>query len=49
MNVDIESSWKTRLNDEFQKPYFLDLVSFLKQEYLNQTIYPPGSLIFNAF
>ena len=49
MNVDIENSWKTRLNNEFQKSYFLDLVCFLKQEYLNQKIYPPGSLIFNAF
>ena len=49
MNVTIESSWKQKLNSEFQKPYFLNLVSFLKDEYSTQVIYPPGSLIFNAF
>tara|TARA_Y100001968_G_scaffold330052_1_gene380865 strand:+ start:856 stop:1518 length:663 start_codon:yes stop_codon:yes gene_type:complete len=49
MNVDIENSWKKRLSHEFQRPYFLNLVSFLKQEYADQKIYPPGSLIFNAF
>ena len=49
MNVEIENSWKQRLSREFQKPYFLDLAHFLKQEYSAQKIYPPGSLIFNAF
>ena len=49
MNVQIESSWKEKLDIEFQKPYFLDLVSFLRNEYSNHKIYPPGPLIFNAF
>ena len=49
MNVNIESSWELKLNKEFQKPYFLDLVSFLKKEFTSKDIYPPGSLIFNAF
>ncbi len=49
MNVKIEASWKARLNQEFEKPYFANLVSFVKEEYTNQTIYPPGKLIFNAF
>lgn len=49
MNVKIESSWKEQLQEEFNKPYFQNLVSFVKKEYKSQTIYPPGSLIFNAF
>lgn len=50
MNVTIESGWKTVLQHEFQQPYFAGIVSFLKQEKAaGKTIYPPGSLIFNAF
>ncbi len=49
MDVKIESSWKTRLTGEFEKPYFTQLVSFVKEEYQSQKIYPPGKLIFNAF
>ncbi len=50
MNVKIEESWKEVLKDEFSKPYFIQIVSFLKQEKSeNKTVYPPGPLIFNAF
>jgi uracil-DNA glycosylase len=49
MNVNIAESWKNRLQNEFEKPYFVDLVNFVKQEYNIQKIYPPGKLIFNAF
>ena len=49
MNVKIEPSWKSLLFDEFDKKYFQDLVSFVKSEYQNQTIYPPGNKIFAAF
>lgn len=49
MNVRIESSWKTRLQTEFEKEYFIKLAEFVKEEYRKATIYPPGSLIFNAF
>lgn len=49
-NVKIEESWKTVLKDEFQKPYFQSLATFLRNAKTNnKTIYPPGSLIFNAF
>ena len=49
-NVKIEESWKTALSDEFSKPYFKNLISFLKQEKADgKTIYPAGSLIFNAY
>ncbi|MCS7073813.1 MAG: uracil-DNA glycosylase [Bacteroidia bacterium] len=50
MNVQIEESWKEVLRSEFEKPYFAELVSFLKTEKLSgQVIYPPGPLIFRAF
>ena len=49
MDIKIESSWKEQLKDEFEKPYFTDLTSFVKSEYTTQKIYPPGKLIFNAF
>ena len=49
-NVKIEESWKTALQSEFDQPYFNALIQFLKKEKANgKTIYPPGSLIFNAF
>jgi uracil-DNA glycosylase len=49
MDVRIEPSWKSRLSDEFEKDYFVRLSEFVKEEYRSNTIYPPGSLIFNAF
>lgn len=49
MQVKIHPSWLPLLQDEFDKPYFAELVRFVKQEYATQTIYPPGPLIFNAF
>lgn len=50
MEVKIDESWKSVLKNEFSKPYFLEAVTFLKTEKaLGKIIYPPGSLIFNAF
>lgn len=50
MDVKIESSWKEVLHKEFTKAYFEQIVAFLKIERTQgKTIYPPGSLIFNAF
>lgn len=48
--VQIEDSWKEVLNEEFTKPYFVELRKFIKEEIQSgKTIYPPGPLIFNAF
>jgi len=49
MDVKIEQSWKTHLGAEFEKPYFLDLTQFVRQEYMHHTCFPAGRLIFNAF
>jgi len=49
MNVKIHESWKPHLEDEFSKPYFEDLVQFVKTEYKDFKCFPPGKEIFNAF
>jgi uracil-DNA glycosylase len=49
MDVKIASSWKDRLSEEFAKPYFIELINFVKTEYQSSTVYPPGKEIFRAF
>lgn len=49
MKVKIEESWEKVLQPDFDKPYFKDLTDFVRSEYAATTIYPPASLIFNAF
>lgn len=50
MDVKINASWKEVLKQEFEKSYFIELAGFLKVEKaMGKVIYPPGSLIFNAF
>jgi uracil-DNA glycosylase len=49
MFIDINPSWQTILSDEFQKPYFLDLIKTVDSEYTKHTCYPPKELIFSAF
>ena len=49
MEVKIEKSWQQALQTEFDKPYFEQLVQFVKHEYATQTIFPPARQIFNAF
>jgi uracil-DNA glycosylase len=49
MIVKIETGWKSKLHSEFEKEYFIRLAAFIKEEYRNASVYPPGSLIFNAF
>jgi uracil-DNA glycosylase len=46
---EINKEWLEILNEEFQKPYFLELKSFLLEEKKNNVIYPPGNQIFSAF
>lgn len=46
--VNIGNDWDVILKDEWQKPYYLKLRDFLKNEYKNRTIYPNMNDIFNA-
>jgi len=49
MDVKIEKTWKSALEKEFEKDYFLKLTEYVKMEYKQQSVYPEGKLIFNAF
>lgn len=46
----LHPSWQAVIGDELHKPYMEALRAFLKEEKAaGKNIYPPGSLIFNAF
>ncbi|MBQ9591709.1 MAG: uracil-DNA glycosylase [Paludibacteraceae bacterium] len=49
MNVRIEPSWRSLLQQEFDKPYFHALAEAVRTEYQRGVVYPPARLIFNAF
>ena len=49
MNVKIETSWKTALAEELEKPYFEVLTVRVKTAYQTSTVYPPPDEIFSAF
>ncbi|WP_298516104.1 uracil-DNA glycosylase [uncultured Kordia sp.] len=49
MNVKIEESWKFHLENEFEQPYFKELISFVKSEYTEHQCFPKGKDIFAAF
>lgn len=46
--VNIGNDWDEVLEGEFEKPYYLELREFLKEEYSTRIIYPNMNDIFNA-
>ncbi len=46
--VKLSNSWDELLKDEFEKEYYINLRSFLINEYNTRTIYPDKNDIFNA-
>lgn len=44
-----ELSWKKPLKDEFDKPYYIELISFIEKEYKSHTIFPPQQDLYRAF
>ncbi len=48
MNVRINEMWKEILQPEFEKPYFAELVNFVRSEYASHTVFPAGGNIFRA-
>mgnify|MGYP003439325339 FL=1 len=48
-DVRIAEDWKSVLKEEFTKPYFDELVEFVKAEYASTTVFPAGRNIFRAF
>ncbi len=49
MDVALEPSWKAALSPIFQSDSFLKLAEFVKQEYQQHQVFPPGKKIFSAF
>lgn len=49
MLAKIHSSWEKVLSAEFEKPYFRQLISFVKKEYATKTCFPKENEIFAAF
>jgi uracil-DNA glycosylase len=47
--VNIGTSWKTPLGDEFRKEYFARLSEFVRAEYMSHTIFPKPQNVFRAF
>jgi uracil-DNA glycosylase len=47
--VKIDPSWKKEIGGEFEKLYFKELASFVKEEYKTSVVYPPPKNIFQAF
>lgn len=48
MQIRLDPSWKRELADEFTKPYFAELRSFVRDAYAKRTVYPPPREIFHA-
>lgn len=46
--VKLDNDWDELLQEEFQKPYYLELRQFLIREYRTKTIYPDMYKIFEA-
>lgn len=49
MDVALEPSWKAALSPIFHSDSFLKLAEFVKQEYQQHQVFPPGKKIFSAF
>lgn len=47
--MQIETSWKEILEEEFEKQYFLGLSAFVREGYVINKIYPPLKDVFRAF
>lgn len=49
MELTIEPGWRAILKEEFEKPYFNNLVEFVTAEYTSNACFPPAEQIFSAF
>lgn len=49
MFITIDNDWNRVIGNEFEKPYYHNLMDYLRHEYATKTIYPEKDEIFNAF
>ncbi|MFD1032952.1 uracil-DNA glycosylase [Metaplanococcus flavidus] len=45
----LTNDWQDVVGEEFDKPYYLELREFLKEQYETATVYPPKDEIWSAF
>ena len=45
----IDNDWLPAIKEEYSKPYYKELFTFVKDEYSKYVVYPPADDIFNAF
>lgn len=45
----LSNDWQEAVGEEFDKPYYTELREFLKEQYANETVYPPKEEIWSAF
>ncbi len=45
----LSNDWQDVVGEEFDKPYYKELREFLKEQYANETVYPPQDEIWSAF
>lgn len=45
----LSNDWQDVVGEEFDKPYYTELREFLKEQYANETVYPPQDEIWSAF
>ena len=48
-NFLLDSEWKSLLDDEFQKEYFVEMNKFLEKGFCKKIFFPNETLVFNAF
>lgn len=49
MEINLNSTWQSLLNEEINQPYFIELMNSVEDEYSNNSCFPPKELIFSAF
>ena len=45
----IDNDWLPAIKEEYSKPYYKELFTFVKDEYSKYVVYPPADDMFNAF
>jgi uracil-DNA glycosylase len=48
-HITIEASWRDALQSQFDLPYWQQLTERVRQDYLDNTVYPPAPHVFRAF
>lgn len=47
-SINIPQAWKSNLDNETKKEYYMDLMDFIEGEYANNTVFPSAENVMNA-